>query len=312
MLAVVALAITGGVALSPRPDLTVLCSNNLDSCEAVADSFSARSGHRVKILRVSTSQALERLKGAGKSSEFDVWIGGPTHAYATAEAAGLLEPLPDLPAGPSATNSWFEVYGGILSLCVAADHDVRSWEELATRPLRIAAPSPLTSGTAATFLALQHMRLPDATPYLRGVDARVVTYTDSGMAPARLVATGFADVGITFAPYCDAARARGAAVRTVFPSEGTDYEVGGAAVLAGSPRRDIAISFLKFALSAHGQHVSAEAAFQAPIASTRQPTLYEQLDGLAVPVLHTDPYLLSETLTGLVEQWEREVYHARP
>lgn len=311
-----ALASVGFVPFfTSRPDVTVLCSNNRASCEAVVEAFASSRGQRVKLLRVSTSEALERLQSAADAPEFDVWIGGPTYAYATAEQAGLLESLaPEEFAHPSSSRnrSWFEIYGGILALCARPGTHVSSWEDLAGARLRLVAPSPLTSGTAATFLAVQHGRVSNPIDYLRAIDSSVVTYTRSGMAPATLVATGMADVGITFAPYCEAARAHGADVLTIFPADGTGYEIGGAALIDGSPRRDTALEFLEYVTSEEGQLVGADAGFQAPIDGRLRATLRDDLEALAVPVMHVDPYALARTLPDLVQQWYDEVYHARP
>ncbi|WP_307682099.1 extracellular solute-binding protein [Trueperella bonasi] len=295
------------------PDLTVLCSNNRESCIAVVEDFNQSRGYRVKLLRVSTSQALDRLRGG--TQEFDVWIGGPTSAYATAEREGFLEPsgLEVKTRSASMTSgAWFEIYGGILSLCVADGIEIDSWDELTNPDFRIVAPSPLTSGTAGTFLSFQHLRLGNnVTPYLRQLHTNLVTYTDSGIAPAHIVAIGHADVGITFAPYCERLRADGAKVHTVFPKEGTDYEVGGAALLHGARNREIGIEFLEYVTSEEGQRIGARAGHQVPIISSEGHTLDDQLSELEVPLLRTDPRLLAEILPGLVDAWRREVYHAR-
>ena len=66
---VLTLALTATVAIvglvlpqPPRAELSVLCSNNSESCRAVADAFEERTNHRVHVVRLPTSEALARLQ----------------------------------------------------------------------------------------------------------------------------------------------------------------------------------------------------------------------------------------------------------
>lgn len=312
VIAVTILAFGGLLHLLPgRAELNVLCSNNRQVCNALAVEYKRLTNTSVKVFRVPTSQALERLERQG-SQEFDVWIGGPTDAYVTAEDKGYLHSLAgeDISGDTeSATKSWFEIYGGILSLCVSDNvTEVDSWESLALSSLDIAAPNPLTSGTAAVFLALQFELDPvHAIDRLRQIDARVVTYTDSGTAPAALVSAGRADVGITFAPYCDSERRNGAHVHTVYPIDGTSYEIGGIAVLNGAPNLNSAVDFLTFATSDDGQALGASVANQATISAQLPANLSDRILDLPVPVVKLDIDDFARRRNAMISQWLHEV-----
>ena len=304
--ALTALVLAGAVANAPHADLRVLCSNNDASCVAVTRAYAERTGTATEVVRVPTSQALDRLTDPERSAEFDVWMGGPADAYALAEARGLLAHLPD-------GSVWAPVYGGVLGLCMREELTISTWAELVAGEVRVAVPHPLTSGTASTLLALQRSLHGEGdVAYLRRLDAVTAAYTDSGVAPAALVAAGRVDVGVTFAPYCRRHIDRGAPLRMVFPAEGTSYEVGAIAVLADAADEARARDFVEFASSPAGQAISAEVAAQAPIASSLPGDLGSQLEAMTVPVVHLDPVDVAGTRQDLLRAWVEEVRHGRP
>lgn len=301
--------------LPDRAELNILCSNNRRACDALAREFQRHSATSVQVFRVPTSQALERLARQNRQ-EFDVWIGGPTDAYVTAEQAGYLHSFrhDEISAStPSTSNSWFEIYGGILSLCVSDGiTEVDSWESLANSSVDIAAPNPLTSGTAAVFLALQYELSPEhVIERLRKIDSRVAIYTDSGTAPATLVAKGRADVGITFAPYCDSERDNGANVHTVYPKDGTSYEIGGVAVLENAPNLSSAIDFVASVISDGGQALGASVANQAPISARLPANLSDRIAKLSVPVVRINVQDFALRRSDIISKWVHEVRNDR-
>lgn len=203
-----------------RADLVVVCSNTASACDALAEHYERSTRTGVDVVRVPTSEALSRLAATHGDSEFDVWLGGPAEAHAEAERLGLLRSVEgvDVSGLPEQyhSSSWFGVYGGILSICATpeASGPASSWDSLVRSGLPLIVPLPLTSGTAATMLGVHTGRfgsIRGAIPFLRALDASVVTYTDSGTDPAHLVAIGRARAGVTFDTYCDLERRRGAA-----------------------------------------------------------------------------------------------------
>lgn len=293
------------LARPPSADITVLCSNNRNSCEAVVEAFEDTSGLNVELLRVPTSEALGRLSDS--ASEFDVWMGGPSDAYVIADQRGLLQ----VTFGGDEGASWQEIYGGILALCVHDSHaGISSWADLLDGNVSVAAPNPLTSGTAATMLAVQHVlhdSLEDSTAYFDQLDEHVSVYTDSGVVPATLVARERVDVGITFAPYCERERELGAPVHTVYPEEGTGYEIGAIALIDGTPHLDAASQFVDFAVSDEGQKLGADAASQAPISPTLDGNLGFELAHLEVPVVHLEAAKVAAVRSELISRWLEQV-----
>ena len=320
-----AVAIAGLLLLQPpRAELSVLCSNNSPSCRATADAFEAQTNRRVHVVRLPTSEALARLQLNTSRPEFDVWLGGPAESYVEASRDGLFAPIADLPAVrllPSQLRDpdgyWAGVYGGILAFCVntdmlAAGEEPGSWQELLDSDFRgqILAPNPLLSGTAATMLWVQFGRLGAVEPaiaYMDALEDQLQGYVDSGTDVARNVARGRAGIGISFAPYCEAEKDSGYPVVTVFPSEGTGYEIGAIALLSNSANPELARMFIDFAVSAPGQRISSGVLSQLATSSQVSPNLPEALAGLDVPLVSGDLTEAARMRPILIEAWARQV-----
>lgn len=319
------LAISGFVwAQPPRAELSVLCSNNVESCLAVAQEFELETGTTVHTVRLPTSEALGRIRVAADQPEFDVWLGGPAESYVDAANEGLLVPIGDLPSVRQLPESlrdtdgyWAGVYGGILAFCVntdlLADADVpNSWEDLLGPQFQggILMSSPLLSGTAATMLWVQYSRLGgtgEMVSYMRTLETNLQGYLDSGTAVARNVARGNASVGISFAPYCEAERVNGAPVKLVYPEDGTGFEVGAVAIVAGTRNHEGARDFVSFAVSAQGQRVSASQVPQSYTTPDLSPNLIEEINSLVVPVLGGDVSVSAQVRSHLITVWATEV-----
>lgn len=309
--------------LPPPGKLAVLCSNNIDSCRAVVNEYENDRGIHIDLVRLSTSEALSRLRANAETPEFDVWLGGPAEAYASAADEGLLSYSGDLSNVELIPVSlrdkggmWVGIYGGILAFCtnekVRNDYPSLTWDDLLTNRFlgRAVAPSPLLSGTAATMLLVQYERKGDldgVLDYLKALDVQLATYTNSGMTPARLVAVGQADIAITFAPYCQAEKDAGAPVEIVYPRDGTGYEIGAAALVHGSNNDEFARDFLNYAISPSAQLLSSGRSKQLPTASLIKDNLLSQLEILEVPVLTRDVYSSARLRPQLIESWAKEV-----
>lgn len=323
--------------LSPeRANLVVLCSNEASVCQALASTYGAKTGEHVRVVRVPTSEALGRLAAARTDSEFDLWLGGPAEAHAEAERLGLLARPRNIDTShiPSAFHSpsWFGIYGGILSFCTSTTGaesptpasvsstaspatSELTWSGLARSTASIIAPLPLTSGTAATMLNAQTERLGGidaALPFLRRLDRHISTYTESGTDPAHLVAIGRATLAISFDTYCELERSRGAPVRTVYPADGTGFEVGAASIPRAGKHRHSALSFLAWVVSDEGQRLASSVLGQAPISTRLSGNLSSQLDDLQIPVYGRAPAQASLLRREQIGAWEANVYAPTP
>lgn len=252
--------------------ISVLCSSIDELCREWAEGFTAETGIDVAVVRVSTGEALSRLSRPGGVREFDVWHGGPADSYVLAAERGLLAPYlsPEAaripPQYKDAAGHWTGVYLGVLGFCsntavlerlgVPVPH---SWDDLLDPRLtgNVSVPNPLTSGTGYTTAWTQLHRLGTseaALGYLTALDTRVLQYTRSGLAPARIAGRGEAAVGVTFSQHCvQAAADTMTELAITYPQEGTGFEIGSVALLAGSADDADARRYIDYALSRPAQ-----------------------------------------------------------
>lgn len=305
----VAVALIGQATLvtacAPAGTLSFVCSNDERICEQWKAGFEADTGIETKFQRLPTSEALARIQAARSNPEFDLWVGGPSENYVVASRKGLLASytpagIEDIPAQyRDPHGQWYGVYASILALCANPDvlHELdksapRSWKELEDPAWHtwISGSSPLTSGTAFTALWAQARIFPDPEAHLRAVYSNITRYTHSGTAPAAVVARGEAAVAISFAPYChQVASSSGRPLIIHYPSEGTAYEVGAAAVLAKAHNPESAHRMLDWLTSRPGQEIISDEAYgQIPISRQLPHHLKQVLETSSTNVLPSD------------------------
>ncbi|AVT35968.1 ABC transporter substrate-binding protein [Plantactinospora sp. BB1] len=253
----------------------VVCGGTEEWCAATTARFSATTGLRADFVRLSSGEALARIKAGRGNAEFDVWYGGPADGYAAGAAEGMLEAYvsPNADAIPAryrdTSGLWTGVYVGALGFCgnpeLLAEAGVEvpdSWADLLdpklARDIGIAHPS--TSGTAYTALWTQVLLAGGdqgrALEYMRRLHPNVLQYTKSGAAPAQMTARGEVAVGVIFSHDCVAAKEAGFPDLVVsFPEEGTGYETGGVALVSGARNPDSGRKFIDWALTVEAQEI---------------------------------------------------------
>ena len=276
---------SGGGTADLEDTLTVLCTPQEEWCQVMVAAFEAETGVDTNYVRLSSGEALARLQAGAESPEFSVWWGGPADAFIAANADGLIEPydspnaavIPDDKKG--ADGVWTGVYVGALGFCSnqAALTDLGvdvpdSWDDLTDPALagQIAIAHPASSGTAYTALYTQVMRLggeDEAIEYASQVHPNVLQYTSSGAAPAEMAGRGEVAVSIVFSHDCVRNIEAGFTDLVVsFPEEGTGFEIGGTALIAGAPEPNAAKAWIDWALEAETQEIGPNeaASFQLP------------------------------------------------
>ncbi len=256
-------------------ELTVACGAQEDWCQAMSQRFEEKTGIKTNYVRLSSGEALARFIASKDNPEFDVWHGGPADGYIAAKNEGLLEPyispsaavVPDQLKDPD--GSWTGVYIGALGFCsnteVLNDLGVdvpTSWEDLLDPALKeqVAMAHPATSGTAyTTFWTQTTINGGDqekAFDYFADLHKNILQYTKSGSAPGQMAGRGEIAVAIIFSHDCVKFNEEGmTSLQVSFPSEGTGYEVGGAAILKGVKNLPAAQMYIDFVLSKEGQEI---------------------------------------------------------
>ncbi|WP_198041396.1 ABC transporter substrate-binding protein [Micromonospora chokoriensis] len=253
----------------------VVCGATEDWCAATTEKFSKSTGVKADFVRLSSGEALARIKAGKGSPEFDVWYGGPADGYSAAGGEGLLEPYVSANASvipatyKDPTGLWTGVYVGALGFCsnkkILAERGVavpQSWADLLNPKLakEVGMAHPSTSGTAYTALWTQVQLAggdqAKALEYMRKLHPNVLQYTKSGAAPAQMAARGEVAVGIIFSHDCVATVEAGFPdLQVSFPAEGTGYETGGVALVKSARNPVSGKKFVDWALTTEAQEI---------------------------------------------------------
>lgn len=237
----VVVATPSGSVEAQGDSLTVLCTPQEDWCVAMTQAFEEETGIETNYVRMSTGEALARIRATQDDPEFSVWWGGPADAFIAGYEEGLLEPYePELASvlaenAVGKDNSWHGVYVGALGFCSNVDfldelgvEAPTSWEDLLAPELQgnVAMAHPATSGTAFTaFWTVVTLKadeleaeeegtgyteegmpteaaIDNAFEYFADLHQNILQYTRSGSAPGRMAASGEIAVSVIFSHDC--------------------------------------------------------------------------------------------------------------
>ncbi|WP_245792383.1 ABC transporter substrate-binding protein [Bowdeniella nasicola] len=265
---------SGGDGDGSGGSITVACGAMEDLCQKWTEAFTAKTGIKANFVRLSSGETVARLASAKDSPEFDVWHGGPVDGYGAAVKQGLLQEydspeaakIPDKYKDPN--HMWTGVYVGVLGFCsnqaVLDKLGVElpdSWDDLLDPKLKqqVSTAHPSTSGTAFTTLWTQVVLNggeDGGLDFMKKMHPNVLQYTKSGTAPGQVAGRGEVGVGLVFSHDCVKYQEEGMSdLKVSFPKEGTGYEVGGVAMIAGAKNADAAKKYIDFAISAEAQNI---------------------------------------------------------
>ncbi|WP_218577635.1 ABC transporter substrate-binding protein [Phytohabitans rumicis] len=311
----------------------VVCGATEEWCAATTAQFTRSTGVKADFVRLSSGEALARIKAGKNNPEFDVWYGGPADGFAAAGGEGLLEPYvsPNAAAIPARYKDpggmWTGVYVGALGFCantkVLAEKGVAapaSWADLLDPKLAkdISIAHPSTSGTAYTALWTQVVLggggaagEDKAMQYMRKLHPNVLQYTKSGAAPAQMAARGEVAVGVIFSHDCVAAREGGFPDLAVsFPSEGTGYETGGVALVKGAQNPVSAKKYVDWALTTEAQEVGPTVkAYQFPT-NPGAKVSDKVVDLSQIKLVEYDPVVAGKAKSALTKRFDIDVAQA--
>jgi iron(III) transport system substrate-binding protein len=302
-------------------ELNVLCTPQVQWCEGMKTEFEAANpGITVNFVRMSSGEALTRLRNEKDNPQFDIWWGGPVDSFIAAKAEGLLEQYdspnfaniidPDLMADPD--KYWAGVYVGSLGFATNNNSGITppiSWDDLLKPEMQgqILIAHPSSSGTSYTALCTRLQMLGEEAgwEWMRQFAGNVLQYTRSGAAPANFVGQGEAAVGIVFSHDIVAQIENGAPLTLTFPEEGTGFEVGGMGIIKGAKSLDNAKKWFDWALEPATQELGPKYdALQAPTvkgASASRPEL------LQVNLIDYDFPWCGDNKTDFVDKFTNEI-----
>jgi len=314
-----------GAASAQRVNL--LCSPDLAWCEALGPAFTEATGLELEFIRLSSQDALARIRAEAANPVFDVWFGGTGDPHLVAAREGLTEFYqpsvwdqlnPDLIAQVGGT--YIPLYAGAIGFVVNQEAlggapMPESWEDL-TDPVYkglIAMPDPNSSGTAYTIIAtlVQIFGEDRAFEILEGLHANIAQYTTSGAAPGQLAGRGEVAIAVQFMHDGVKFALQGFPLTVYAPSEGTGYEIGGLSLIANAPNRDAAIQFIEWALTPEAQMIAAAQgdSFQLPSnVNTPVPEASPRLDDINLIDYDFDRFGSPEVRDALVGRWTNEIF----
>ena len=307
-------------------ELNVLCTPQVQWCEGMKAEFEKiHPDVTVNFVRMSSGEALARLRSEKDNPQFDIWWGGPVDGYVAAVADGLLEPyaspnmanLRDPKLFKAADDSWAGIYVGTLGFATnknwLADNPgveaPKSWADLLKPEFKdqIMVAHPSSSGTSYTAICtiLQLMGEEKGWEFIKNYAGQVTQFTKSGAAPAKFVGQGEAAVGIVFSHDIVAEIENGSPLELTFPSEGTGYEIGGVGIIKGAKHPDLAQKWFDWSLDPATQELGPKyEAFQAPTVNGAKASRPELLD---VKMIDYDFDYCGINKTAIVDRFTNEV-----
>ena len=320
------------VLLAPNAfaqQLNVLCSPDLAWCEALGPAYNEATGNNLEFVRLSSSEALARLRAEAANPVFDVWFGGTGDPHLVAFNEGLTEfyrPTVWDELLPSLTNAVGETYiplytgaiGFVVNEGILAEEGLETpqcWADLTDPGFKnlIAMPDPNSSGTAYTIIAtlVQIMGEEEAFQYLGELHQNIQQYTRSGSAPGQLAGRGDVAMAIQFLHDGVKFAEQGFPLTNIAPCEGTGYEIGGLSLVANAPNRDAAIEFIEWALTPEAQAVAAERGESYQIQSNSNTPVHPaspDLDSINLIEYDFEMYGDPDVRDELVGRWTNEVF----
>jgi len=150
--------------------LNLLCTPQIVWCEGMKSEFQKVYPQvTVEFVRLSSGEALTRLRNERANPQFDIWWGGPIDSFIAAKAEGLLQRydspnlgnLIDAKLMKDADNTWAGIYVGSLGFAsnraFLEKHNLKppaSWTDLLHPAFKgqLVIAHPASSGTAYTAL----------------------------------------------------------------------------------------------------------------------------------------------------------------
>ena len=297
------------------------------SVEVLAKEFQAATGVKVDWIRLSSGEALARLRAEKDNPQADVWWAGTIDPHSVAALEGLTEnycpsiydQLDKRFRDPLGECKVIGVYVGILGF--SANEGVlketglpipTGWDDLIDPRYKglIGIANPNTSGTALTMLATQvFLRGEDAAmEYMKKLHQNIANYTKTGVAPGVLAGRGEIAIAIIFLHDAIYHAEQGYPVKPIVPKEGTGYEIGGLNLVKGAPHPELAKKFIDWVVSAPAQETQATVgSYQLPTNTTAKvPVVSVRIE--SVKTVNYDFKWVAENGVRLTDRWTKEVF----
>ncbi len=296
---------------------------------AVCKAFEEKTGIKTSYIRLSGNDCFTRIKEERDNPQADVWYGGTWDPYIAAAKEGLLYAFEDCKGTANYRSEqyavgdpyWFGIYSGWIGfICDSEELEARgvpiptSWEDL-TKPeykdlLVLANPGATGTGVMVTSILFQLFGEEKAVEMIAAMDKNVTTYVKTGSGTSHQVALGEAAVGVGFLHTGLDYKEKGYDnfVLTA-PSEGTGYEVGGAAIIDGCKHLDEAKLFIEFALTPECQEIGQTVGSLQflTVNGAKDPPAAQELIDMGVKLINYDSQWTGANKNMLIEKWNSAI-----
>lgn len=222
----------------------------------------------VKIVRDSTGIITAKLLAEKDNPQADLVWGTAATSLMLADQAGMVEPY--APKGldkvrPVMRDSnkiphWVGIKAWMTGFCV---NTIEMEAKKLPMPKgfgdlvdpvyhgHLVMPNPASSGTGFLTVSaiLQMMGEEKGWQYLDKLNDNISTYTHSGSKPCKMAGSGETEIGISFGYRGFMQQKKGEPVITVFPSEGSGWDVEANCLIKKAQMKDAAKIFLDWAIS---------------------------------------------------------------
>ncbi len=327
------LALTGDLAHA-QGSLNVICSVQIEWCQAMATEFQRATGVKVAVVQKGSGEALAQIAAEAANPRTDVWFGGTGDPHLQAAERGLTTEYASPTLGQlydwaraqhkQSGGKTVGVYMGALgfgynteALAKRKASPPACWSDLLKPELKgeVQMANPASSGTAYTAIAtlVQVMGEEKAFAYLKALDKNISQYTKSGTAPVKNVARGEATVSVSFIHDAVTEAVGGFPVKSSTPCEGTGYEIGSMSIMKGAKNLEAAKRFYDWALTAPAQEIAgATKQFQVPSnKSAKVNPLAPDFSKIKLIDYDSAKYGASAERKRLIDRWERDVGGAK-
>lgn len=274
----------------------------------------------VKTFRSGTEEVISKVMAEKKvgAVQADVLLVADVSTFEGLKEEGLLAPYesPELAAIDPAYYDAGHTYVGTKAMATGL---MINTDKITTRPQawadltdaayagQLVMPSPLYSGAAAYNLGVILQQEAMGWGWYEGLKANGVKVEKGNGAVQKAVQSGEKAIGIVVDYLALRARAAGAPVEFIYPAEGSLVITEPIGIVAGTPHRQAAESFVDFILSKRGQEVTAQIGYTPIRKDVAPPAGYRSVDELhAMPA---DIGRMVEGRTADKEQFAR-LFHS--
>ena len=258
-----------GVCAAGAEELLVYTALEDDEIPIYLDLFKkAHPNIEIKIVRDSTGIVTAKLLAEKDNPQADVVWGTAATSLMLCDQAGMVEPY--APKGiekvrPKMRDAnkvphWVGIKAWMTGFCVNTIEckamklpTPSSLEDLLNPVYRghLAMPNPASSGTGFLTVSaiLQTMGEAKGWAYLDKLHENIARYTHSGSKPCKLAGAGEVAIGISFAYRGFMQKQKGEPVLTVFPKEGSGWDVEANCLIKKPTIKPAAKTFLDWAIS---------------------------------------------------------------